>query len=381
MEAAHIVDAATLFDKQEYKKLKAQGVPVRQLADLLRCLQIEARGGGVLADGDCISLRMLPRVTVEGPRWGHWCATLDKPRSSYRKSKVEAIVEQEIHFLAMPQDWACSCTPVAFPPKSPILRHWIGAMRDRFYAGTFDPSKCGNMLLMSEAFSAWGCEFAYLEPHVFTPFGYAYGHDEAVTRADKVHLFDVDAVIARSYGVNGFWSSMAGADTPGKEVDACATGALSRIEEGSAWHIVQQYAHNARRRRITAKTAEALAPEQAETPPAAAAGFLWPPAPAILQRNSDLARLRNAYELLGVRGEGTYGKAYVARCRATAADVVVKVADGGDIAEAFLLEHCAHPNIVRLYDKFVSPWLNVTVMELCDCTLFRFKELMVRRSR
>ena len=380
MEAARIVDAATLLDKSEYNALKKRGVPVRQLADFLRCLQIEARGGGVLVDGDMLALRALPNIRIEAPQWGHWCGTLRKPRSSYRSSKKKALSEQEMRFLATPQDWVCAATPVAFPPKSPILKQWIGDMRERFNAGTFDKSPCGNMELMAEAFTAWGCEFAYLQPHVFTPFDYGYGHKEAVILAGKVHLFDTEAALSTSYGVNGFWSSMAGKDVSGAKVDACALGRLKCIEEGSAWHIVRQRALTQVRKRCYEKAApEALTPGEASTP-LTASGFLWPTAPAILQRSSDLNNIRHTYELLGLRGEGAYGKVYVARNRLIAADVVVKIAAGSEIAEAFLLEYCAHPNVVKLCDKFVSPWLNITVMEICDCTLWRFMEIVVCRS-
>jgi hypothetical protein len=381
MEAARIVDAATLLDKSEYKKLKKQGVPVRQLADFLRCLQIDARGGGVLVDGDMLALLTLPNIRIEAPQWGHWCGTLRKPRSSYRCLRQNAILEQEIRFLATPQDWVCAATPVAFPPKSPILKQWIGAMRERFSAKTFDKSHCGNMKLMSEAFTAWGCEFAYLKPHVFTPFDYGYGHKEAVILADKVHLFDTKAALSKSYGVNGFWSSMAGKDTSGQKVDACALGRLKCIEEGSAWHIVRQRAltRSSRKRCYEKMAPEALTPGGASTPPASS-GFLWPSAPPILQRSPDLNNIRHTYELLGLRGEGTYGKVYVARNRLNAADVVVKIAAGSEIAEAFLLEYCAHQNVVKLCDKFASPWLNITVMEICDCTLWRFMDFVVRLS-
>jgi hypothetical protein len=374
------IDAASLLDFDEYKKLKRQGVPLRQLADFLRCLQIDARGGGVLVDGDMLALQTLPKVGIEAPHWGHWCATIAKPRSSYRCVKSQALEMQEVHFLAKPQDWANPATPVAFPPRSPILKQWISAMRERFYAGTFDKSPCGNIQLMGEAFTAWGCEFAYLEPCVFSPFEYGHGRSQAVIQADKVHLFDVEAVLANAYGVNGFWSSLPGSDTHGQKIiDACELGALKRIEEGSAWHIAQQRALNVyTRKRCFKKVApEALTPRMEALSPAA--GFLWPSVPSILQRSLDLNNIRNTYELLGLRGEGTYGKVYMARNRATASDVVVKIAAGSEVAEAFLLEYCAHSNVVKLCDKFVSPWLNVVVMEMCDCTLLRFMEIEVRR--
>jgi hypothetical protein len=254
-------------------------------------------------------------------------------------------------------------------------------MRERFYAGTFYKSPCGNMLLMGEAFTAWGCEFAYLEPCVFSPFEYGHGRSQAVIQADKVHLFDVEAVLANAYGVNGFWSSRPGSDTHGQKIiDACELGALKRIEEGSAWHIAQQRALNVytRKRHLKKAAPRALTPHMEALSPAA--GFLWPSVPSILQRSLDLNNIRNAYELRGLRGEGTYGKVYMARNRATALDVVVKIAAGSEVAEAFLLEYCAHPNVVKLCDKFVSPWLNIVVMEMCDCTLLRFMEIEVRRS-
>ena len=126
-----IVNAEDVLPRKTFEKLRGDGIGLRIVSDYIRALRIRQRGGGILADGDQLALRPIPRATVTAPRFGHWCATMDRPRSGYRCTKTEAAKKQEMEFLAAPQDWAYAATPAAFSRGSPILDHWIAAMEDQ----------------------------------------------------------------------------------------------------------------------------------------------------------------------------------------------------------------------------------------------------------
>ena len=244
-EAIGIVDANKVLQRSTFQQYLRDGVRLRIIADYVRALRIrQRRTGGILADGDQLCLRPLPLTDMKAPRFGHWCATMPRPRCGYRCSAADAAKKQEMEFLACPQDWVYPATPANFAPNSPILETWICDMEAKM--GT-NPKKIGakasdNMVLMAQAFTKWGCEHAFLEPVAFTPFEHHFGRDNGVIMKDQAKNFakQVDAAIHQSYGCNAFWSSTAPKPGASDEPDPYELGALRRVEKGSAWDTIRQ---------------------------------------------------------------------------------------------------------------------------------------------
>jgi serine/threonine protein kinase len=82
---------------------------------------------------------------------------------------------------------------------------------------------------------------------------------------------------------------------------------------------------------------------------------------------------RCRYELLGAIGKGAFGEISAARS-ATSGDVVaVKISTMVETArEPWLLNLCAHPNVVKLIDYFASPYCTMIAMKRFDCTLHHY---------
>ena len=85
---------------------------------------------------------------------------------------------------------------------------------------------------------------------------------------------------------------------------------------------------------------------------------------AIVENMGSPKIFQSMYELFGQVGKGRYGIVFAGRHAKSGSVVAIKVADDADAsAEPWLLAHCHHPNIVRVFDFFASPFCTMMAME------------------
>ena len=106
---------------------------------------------------------------------------------------------------------------------------------------------------------------------------------------------------------------------------------------------------------------------------------MWPTFPDMHQGPANARFLhpksfQEKYDWLGLIGSGRNGSVFAAR--AMSSDVVVAIKTSrkcSAAAEPWLLQHCKHPNIVKVADFFASPFLTLIAMEKWECTAFQYR--------
>ena len=358
------------------------------LADYVRLCDME-RLQNLVAwfwDVDTLVLKDLRSAPVPSGGFGHLISTMDR-----HPGCIGGVKETKKRFLMgfakEPGDDVYMATPLRLPRGSPLLKRWIGLMREELSG--VQPGKAFDhntfMLALKDSVDHFGLNMACVSSSIFSPL--PYHHRQQVLSAKYTKkLKSAKSIADEAFGVNAFWQSSRGKDAMvGNE-----RGARRRVESGSVWSNLLQL--------VEEKIMEAtVAVEDDVGDRGVKRGFReknsvklmetlssirWPlstfrmPTTTSMQ-GTDFCQspIYSNHILTKVLGEGTNGVVFLAQNTRNSRQVAIKCSKHGapgqtlDMMEVYFHAALSQKDskfIVKLFDAWASPFLNVLVLEKMD---------------
>jgi hypothetical protein len=396
-DGAKFVDAGRYLERARFDLLLSKGVSVALVGDYIR-LKAVFKEGGWLIDGDTVWLARAPDLPYGGgsPGTGHQLHSMVAPKTSPRGSFAEKQAWWLTKYCANPLDYMWISTPLVAPANSPVVESIVAKIEEALLAdnpkaviqkdGGEAHSYNYGMRAMQDAFVQWGLEGSIRPPIVASPVA-PHARKAAILRNGGGPPLN-ELVSHETVCANNFWQSSKmcqGADS------AHARGKRARVESGSLWAELTE------RSKTFDLSVGSLSGGSLSQAPAAGPGggmpsesslsdlglgvHLWPRAPPIVE--GVVRDFQRKWEVLGVIGQGVYGKVLRARVaegwrgvrpRDATQEYALKVCtssrpDESLVMEALLMEHCAHQCVAPIVDKCSTPLWSAVALQLHDGSL------------
>ena len=166
------------------------------LADLIRYLAIQKKGGGWILDCDTVWRSKAPPLDMAAPPgFGHFFSSMHASPGENGRTKEKIIRRWQVRYLREPQDKAWIATPAAFPPPSRALADLVAEGRAHALEASKTPEYNCLMNALARVARKFGLTGAIVHPDVASPI--LARHGDKCLRVAHASLLDEAKTLSR----------------------------------------------------------------------------------------------------------------------------------------------------------------------------------------
>ena len=224
----------------------------RECAHVRPHLNMPGESGGRFLDGDTIWLQRAPELDGRlCPQLGHFFGSLQGNRQVKGKTQAGSSRWWQLNYLKTPGDTAHLASPVACPPRSPVLDEWVREMEGWLLVERrveYGEAFCA----LTKSVRCNGLEGAVADVVAVSPVS-RFSKLRAIQADCPMGTFDREEIFG-AMAVNNFWQT-----SKGHHVTQGQPAFNLEPEPGSLWWDLLRHALPAPQRRIRSKASFAQA--------------------------------------------------------------------------------------------------------------------------